>query len=138
MNTLIVDDDQALIKFLSQAVTARGHQSVFTAGSAEEALEKVVLRDYHLITLDIQMPGASGLEVLPLMRNMCPHAVIAIISGHIPQEVVEGLAGCADVLLDKPVTLDTFFELVDLASQISTCLGKVHGMGRAHLQVREG
>ncbi|MFT5366049.1 MAG: DNA-binding NtrC family response regulator [Candidatus Latescibacterota bacterium] len=136
MNTLIVDDDQALIHFLSQAVVARGHQEAYTANSAETALEEVVLRDYHLITLDIQMPGASGLEILPLMRNMCPHAVIAIISGHIPDEVIEGMAGCADVLLDKPVALDTFFELVDSAYQMSTYLSKVQGMGRAHLQVR--
>ena len=137
MNTLIVDDDQGLIQFLSQAVSAKGHEGVYTANSAEAALEEVVLRDYHLITLDIRMPGASGLEVLPLMRNMCPHAVIAIISGHIPAEVIEGMAGCADVLLDKPVALETFFELVDAAHQISTQLEKVQQMGRAHLQVRE-
>ena len=137
MNTLIVDDDQTLNQFLSQAVKARGHDNVFTADSAEDALAQVVLRDYHLITLDIQMPGASGLEVLPLMRNMCPHAVIAVISGHIPEEVIDGMAGCADVLLDKPVPLDTFFELVDSAHQISEHLKKVQSMGREHLQVRE-
>lgn len=136
MNTLIVDDDQALIHFLTQAVVARGHQEVYSAKSAEAALGEVVLRDYQLITLDIQMPGASGLEVLPLMRNMCPHAVIAIISGHIPDEVIDGLAGCADVLLDKPVALETFFELVDSAHQIGEYLGKIQKMGRAHLQVR--
>lgn len=137
MNTLVVDDDKALIQFLSQSVVARGHDAVYTANSAEMALKEVVLRDFHLITLDIQMPGASGLEVLPLMRNMCPHAIIAIISGHIPDEVVDGLAGCADVLLDKPVALDDFFELIDAAYQISTYLDKVRHMGRAHLQVRE-
>ncbi|MBT4138859.1 MAG: response regulator [Candidatus Latescibacteria bacterium] len=137
MNTLIVDDDQALIQFLSQAVVARGHSAVYTATSAEMALEEVLLRDYHLITLDIQMPGASGLEILPLIRNMCPHAIIAIISGHIPDEVIDDLAGCADVLLDKPVALDDFFELVDAAYKIRTYLYKIRGMGRAHLQVRD-
>lgn len=137
MNTLIVDDDQSLIQFLSQAVKARGQDGVYTAFSAEEALEKVVLRDYGLITLDIKMPGMSGLEVLPLVRNMCPHAVIAIISGHIPEETIDGLAGCADVLLDKPVSLDTFFELVDAAHQISTSLDTVQSLGRTQLQVRE-
>ena len=137
MNTLIVDDDQSLIQFLSQAVGARGHQGIYTATSAEVALSEVILRDYHLITLDIQMPGASGLEILALMRNMCPHAIIAIISGHIPDKVVDGMAGCADVLLDKPVVLADFFELVDLAYQISIHLEKVRRMGRAHLQVRE-
>lgn len=137
MNILIVDDEKALIHFLSQAIQARGDHSVFIAESAEDALEEVVLRDYHLITLDICMPGASGLEVLPLVRNMCPHAVIAIISGHIPPDTVEGMAGCADVLLDKPVALETFFEVVDAAEQIGSTLSKVHQMGRAHLQVRE-
>ena len=136
MNTLIVDDDMALIHFLSQAIKARGHEDVFSADSAEDALAQVVLRDYHLITLDIEMPGASGLEVLPLVRNMCPHAVIAVISGHIPEETIEGLAGCADVLLDKPVALEDFFGLVDSANQISVHLKQIQTLGRARLQVR--
>lgn len=136
MNTLIVDDDLALVQFLTQAVVARGHDGVYSATSGEAALAEVVLRDYHLITLDIQMPGASGLEILPLMRNMCPHAVIAIISGHIPDEVIDGLAGCADVLFDKPISLESFFELVDLAYDMSQALDKLQSMGRAHLQVR--
>lgn len=137
MNSLIVDDDIALLEFLSQAVKARGHENVFVAASAEDALAQVVLRDYHLITLDIRMPGASGLEVLPLMRNMCPHAVIVIISGHIPEETIDNMAGCADVLLDKPVALETFFEVVDAACQIGELLKNVQHLGREPLLVRQ-
>jgi len=129
VNTLIVDDDKDLNQFLSRAIKARGHESVFTANSAEDALAQVVLNEFHLITLDIKMPGASGLEVLPLLRNMCPHAVIAVISGHITEETIN--SGCADVLLDKPVSLDIFFELVDSAYQISKHLKRVQSMGRA-------
>ena len=137
MNILLVDDDETLMQFMTQAVQARGNGVTYTALSAEEALSQVVLRDYHLITLDIKMPGASGLDILPLMRNMCPHAVIAIISGHIPEETIENMAGCADVVMDKPISLEKFFDLVDAATQIAANLDRVREMGRAFASVRE-
>ena len=137
MNILLVDDDETLMQFMTQAVQARGNGVTYTALSAEEALSQVVLRDYHLITLDIKMPGASGLDILPLMRNMCPHAVIAIISGHIPEETIENMAGCADVVMDKPISLEKFFDLVDAATQIGANLDRVREMGRAFASVRE-
>ena len=137
MNILLVDDDKALMQFMTQAVKARGHELIYTALSAEDALAQVVLRDYHLITLDIQMPGASGLDILPLLRNMCPHAVIAIISGHIPEDTIESMAECADVVMDKPILLERFFDLLDTATQIAAHLDRVREMGRALVSVRE-
>jgi len=126
---LIVDDEKIVSDFFAQLARVRGYKDVETVASGEEALTKVIRRNYDLITLDIQMPGLSGLEIIAMLRNMCPHAIIAIISGFIPDEMSAEMAGCADVLISKPVSIDTFNQLLACAEQIQTAMGRLAGLG---------
>ncbi|MDP6041971.1 MAG: response regulator, partial [Candidatus Latescibacteria bacterium] len=64
MRILIVDDDSKVVGLLSEAARAKGYDDIDVAESGEEAFSRVVMDTYDVITLDIQMPGASGLEVL--------------------------------------------------------------------------
>ena len=126
MKILIVDDDAAVVDFFCQVLETRGITDPDTAGSGEEAMGRVVNAQYDLITLDIRMPGASGLDILAMVRNMCPHAVIAVMSGHFPEDIAEQTAMCADVMIEKPVKLDTLIKLVDAAEQIHGALSALH------------
>lgn len=125
MRVLIVDDEPTVLDFFSQAAHAKGVELVETASSGEEALTKVIGETYDLITLDIRMPGASGLEVLSPIRNMCPHAIIAVISGHIPDDFTQEMAGCADLIMHKPVNLVNFNKLLDGAMRISETMCEI-------------
>ena len=60
-----------------------------------------------------------------MVRNMCPHAIIAVISGNFPEDILEQTAMCADVMIEKPVKLDTLIKLVDSAEQIKGALSDV-------------
>jgi CheY-like chemotaxis protein len=128
MRVLIVDDEPTVLEFFSQAALAKGAGEIETASSGEEALGKVIAQTYDLITLDIRMPGASGLEVLSPIRNMCPHAIIAVISGHIPDDFTQEMAGCADLLMHKPVNLGNFNKLMDAALLIAKTLDDVKSL----------
>lgn len=120
MRILIVDDDTAVVDFFCQVLETRGITDPDTASSGEEAMGRVVNDQYDLITLDIRMPGANGLDILSMVRNTCPHAVIAVISGNFPEDIAEQTAVCADAMIGKPV------KLVDAAEQISGALSEVH------------
>ncbi len=133
MRILIVDDDEKVLDFFSQAAQAEGYTELDMASSGEEALGRVIQNTYDLITLDIRMPGASGLEILSPLRNMCPHAVVAVISGHIAEESSLDLAGCADLVLHKPVDLETFNRLLDGASRISETMDEIRQLGDGSL-----
>jgi DNA-binding NtrC family response regulator len=78
-------------------------------------MARVVNNQYDLVTLDIRMPGASGLDILSVVRNMCPHA---IISGHFPENILEEAAHCADIMLEKPVKLEVLTTLIRSARSI--------------------
>ena len=59
-----------------------------------------------LITLDIAMPGQSGLQALPGLRLLLPHVIIVVISNTVtPVYMEEAFARGADGYLEKGVRL---------------------------------
>ena len=136
MKILIIDDEKSVTDFFLNLAQVRGYGDIDTAASGEEALAFVIKNSYDLITLDIRMPGVSGLEIIAMLRNMCPHAIIAIVSGFIPDEVSEEVAGCVDVMIPKPVSLETFHQLLDGAEQILSTIENIRLLGSVPTVVR--
>jgi CheY-like chemotaxis protein len=126
---LIVDDEKIVSNFFAQLAKVRGYTDIDTVSSGEDAMAYVIRNSYSLITLDIQMPGVSGLEIIAMLRNMCPHAIIAIISGFIPEEISTEVAGCADVMIPKPINIETFNQLLDSAEQIEKAVEQARSVG---------
>ena len=61
---LVVDDDVQIRRVLRASLIS-GPYEVDTAASGEEALEMMKDRKYHLVLLDLSMPGVDGLELVP-------------------------------------------------------------------------
>lgn len=135
---LLVEDDTAVIDFLCRVARREGYTDVDTASTGESALAKVVRNEYDLITVDIKLPGLSGLEILSILRNMCPHAVIAVISGHISPEMCDEVAGCADVLVAKPVSVEDFSGMLKGVAQIRAALNEIQLLGAVPSTSRKG
>ena len=129
MNVLIVDDEPAITDFFSRLAKMRGCRQVDTVDNAQEAVTSVLRASYDLITLDVRMPGVSGLEIIAVLRNMNPHAVISVISGYIPEEIPPEVMSCIDVLLPKPVSVDTFNALLDGAWQLAETMEGIRQLG---------
>jgi CheY-like chemotaxis protein len=80
---LIIDDEPSVADLFSRLAAIHGFTDIDIVSTSEEAVTHVLRARYDLITLDIRMPGASGLEIIAILHNMNPHAVIAVISGHL-------------------------------------------------------
>ncbi|WP_338634945.1 chemotaxis-specific protein-glutamate methyltransferase CheB [Spirobacillus cienkowskii] len=76
INVLIVDDSPTVCAMLSQMIKAAGFNVVGIGKSAEEGLDLAAKLKPDVITLDIEMPGKSGLQALPLMQKACDAAII--------------------------------------------------------------
>ena len=87
------------------------------AASGEDAIGKTILVDYDLVTLDIRMPGVSGLDALSVIRGIRAHSVLAIISGYLSDFDAE-MFQQADVVLSKPVQLDLLKQVIQLSKEI--------------------
>jgi response regulator RpfG family c-di-GMP phosphodiesterase len=85
---LVVDDESEITAILSDLFT--GQYYCMTAGSAEEALERLLVSEYELVISDITMPGMSGLDMIPQVKSMAPNTVVVMISG---MQTVESAIG---------------------------------------------
>jgi len=76
---LFVDDETEITAILTDLF--EGQYDCATAGSAEEAIDRIRQCDFELVVSDITMPGMSGLEMIPHIKQMAPHTVVVMISG---------------------------------------------------------
>ena len=109
---LIIDDDPDIGNLLEESLTARGY-AVSRAYSGTEAL--LVLRESRpdLILLDLMLPGLTGEELLPQIKDIPVIVVSAKID--IDNKVSLLLNGAADYVT-KP------FDMKELAARIAVQL----------------
>ncbi len=131
LNVLVVDDEKELRDSLAQKITQMGH-SVVSAENAEKAIS--ILRErgldnpnsIHLVLLDVNLPGMSGLEALREIRNVESSIFILIITAHGNiRDAVEAMRDGAYNYIEKPVQEEDLEELVKTASEAHHLLQEV-------------
>jgi PAS domain S-box-containing protein len=83
-SVLVVDDEAPLRNLLEAALGRRGYR-IATAADGLEAIERIMERGgaYDAVLLDLNMPGASGLEVYKVIRATHPGLKVLVITGHL-------------------------------------------------------
>jgi putative nucleotidyltransferase with HDIG domain len=85
---LIVDDEVEITEILADLLSEV--YDCARAGSAEEALARLQQGDFQLVISDITMPGMSGLDMIPHVKELSPDTVVVMISG---MQTVESAIG---------------------------------------------
>ena len=78
---LVIDDEKAIRKALTEILTFEGF-TVEEAADGAEGAKKIKEGNYDCILCDIKMPKMDGLEVLQLAREEKPDTPFIVISGH--------------------------------------------------------
>jgi PAS domain S-box-containing protein len=84
---LIVDDEESLRNLLASALTRKGYRTT-TAASGLEAIEVISepKQEIDAVLLDLNMPGATGVDVLKIIRVCRPQLKVMVVSGHLTAE----------------------------------------------------
>ncbi|MCX5723924.1 MAG: response regulator [Nitrospirae bacterium] len=100
---LLIEDEPDDIALASQALQQmKGSGSITIARTAEEGLALAGQQDWTMIVLDHQLPGQSGLEVLPTIRRLAPDAGIVMFAGQEDEAVaIAARRAGADYYLKK-------------------------------------
>jgi two-component system, NtrC family, nitrogen regulation response regulator NtrX len=80
-NILIIDDEKAIRKTLTEILAFEGHK-IEEAADGEEGLKKFSEKNYDVVLCDIKMPKMDGIEFLEKAKQHNADIPIIMISGH--------------------------------------------------------
>lgn len=104
---ILVIDDEAVIRDGCVKVLTKDGWKVDTAVEGVAGLEMIKNNRYDILFLDLMMPGISGLELIPRVKDIDPELYIIVITGYATIETaVEAMKKGAFDYISKPFTPD--------------------------------
>ena len=103
---LVVDDDPEMRALLLDVLTNEGYE-VIEAKDGTEAVLALRARKFDLILMDKNMPGPSGLDLLPGFRRVSPWSPIIMMTafGDVPSYMEAVEKGAVEFLF-KPFRME--------------------------------
>jgi len=96
---LVVDDDDSTRECIAELLASHGYE-VSTAEDGFDALLQLAKAPPDVVISDLNMPGMSGFELLPVVRRVFPHTLlIAMSGGYDGESIPEGVT--ADAFVSK-------------------------------------
>lgn len=116
---LVIDDEPSICWAFETLFASQGHQ-VLSASSAEEGLKLAEQSPPDLVLLDVRLPGESGLDMLPKLKQQigrCP-VIVMTAFGDLETAVAAVKRGATDYLT-KPFELERVKQVCDAALRSS-------------------
>ena len=116
LDILVVDDEAAIISFLTRFLTSRGH-AVVGASDGLHAIRIAEQFTFDVVVCDLHMPQMDGVELIRRMRILprCSGTRYVLSSGDGPGSPMMGRAEAlgVDGLLAKPYTIEQLISVVE-------------------------
>jgi len=111
-SVLLVDDEEAIRAILNKGLALRGFECD-EAENGDQALERLERRPSDLVIMDINMPGRSGSEILPVITERFPETAVIMASGvSEPKVIAECIQSGAQDYLTKPFRFEQVLQSV--------------------------
>ena len=117
---LVVDDDEAIRRFLRVTLRAHGY-TVFEADRAQTAVAAVETARPDVIVLDLGLPDGDGVDVTRQIRARGQTPILILSVKEHEEDKIEALEAGADDYLTKP------FSVGELHARLRACLRRIAG-----------
>jgi len=99
---LVIDDEGGIRESLEVLLSLEGY-SVKTAPDGEQGLRMLEMESFDLVLLDLALPGQSGLDLLPQIKERQPETPVIMITAYgTVENVVEAIRAGAENFVQKP------------------------------------
>lgn len=105
---LIVEDDRLLAEAAADYFTGRGW-SVYTEKNGARAAALLKRESFHLILLDVTLPGMDGFAVCREIRKVSEVPVVFITARVLEEDELNGYSLGADDYVTKPFSLPVLY-----------------------------
>ena len=112
VNVLIIDDDKDFSKSLSDYLEESGF-TVSTANNPKKGIEEFRKKIFHIVLLDLRMPGMSGEELLGELRRIDDDASVIVVTAYPSiDSAVSTTKLDSYAYLTKPFEMEKLIELI--------------------------
>ncbi len=120
---LLVEDEEPIRTGLTDVFLFNGYQ-VETAADGTSGLDKALAGGYHLVILDIMLPGVDGFTICNRLREIDRRLPIIMLTAKASEEdIIKGLRLGADDYVAKPFSVRQLLARVEAVLRRS---GKLH------------
>jgi two-component system, NtrC family, nitrogen regulation response regulator NtrX len=134
---LIIDDEKAIRKTLTEILTFEGYK-LEEAADGEEGLKKFKDKSYDVVLCDIKMPKIDGLDFLQKAVETNPDVPIIMISGHGNIETaVEAVKKGAYDFIQKPPDLNRLLITIRNAMERNSLVNETKTLKRKAFKAQE-
>lgn len=113
MKILIAEDDAAINNLLGEILSDAGYEPV-QAYSGTEARLILDMQPVSLVVLDLMLPGMTGEELLPYIKNKSDTPVLILSARVTPQDKTALLRAGADDYMTKPFDDDELLARIEV------------------------
>jgi DNA-binding NtrC family response regulator len=114
-HSVLVVDDEPIVCHSVRRILSKQSCAVEEAFDVDAALQKMKLRKYDLVILDLKMPKQTGMEVLESLQKNYPEVPVVMVTGFASIETaIEATKAGAYNFIPKPFTPE---ELVKVAQE---------------------
>jgi two-component system nitrogen regulation response regulator GlnG len=119
MHKVLIVDDEESVRYSFKIFLSDPAYQVLEAQDGNEAINIVKDEAPDLVILDIQMPDASGLEVLQQIKNIAPKTPVLIITAYGNSDrVIAAMKHGAYEYIEKPFDIPRMKALIDEALEV--------------------
>jgi DNA-binding NarL/FixJ family response regulator len=136
---VIIEDDETIRESYAYLINeADGYTVVNTYSSAENALKGIKADDPHIVLLDVELPGISGLDAIPKIKAQVEDVYIIMLTVYDHQQTVfdalgKGAAGYLTKSVAPSKIIEALGEVMDGGGPMSANIARmvVHSFQRS-------
>ena len=112
LSVLVVEDNK-INQMITKKILEKNKMKCDVADNGETAIEMVTKNNYHIVLMDIHMPGISGIEATQRIREFNKELpIIALTAVTIDENLDEFYRAGFNEIIPKPFKTEEFFEKI--------------------------
>ncbi len=118
---LYVEDNPANLMLIEKLVARRPDLRLLTATDGNRGIEIARTARPHVILMDINLPGISGVDAMKILAKDPATAkipVVALSANAMPHDIARGLSAGFFRYLTKPIKVNEFMDTLDVALSV--------------------
>lgn len=101
---VLIVEDELPVQNMLRRMGSFGDYLCHTASDFQQAMEQLQTRPFDVVLLDLHLPDGNGADLLPLIQQHSPQALVLLISAQTDQRLIRHLLQSgAERFFQKPV-----------------------------------